>query len=121
MKLPPILQGDSRTRLIQGAVVGSVLTMIIGFGFSGWQFATNVERHAELRVDAALVAALAPICVDRFQHALDAKATQIAFIATDSWHRDTFVERGGWATFPGSATPNSGVAAACATLLSQGK
>jgi hypothetical protein len=121
MQLPAILQGDSRTRLVQGAVAGSILTIVIGFGFAGWQLTTNVERHAELRVDAALVAALTPICVDRFQHAADVKATLVALKATDTWQRDSFVEKGGWATFPGSAAPNSGVAEACAKILGDSK
>jgi hypothetical protein len=121
MQLPLILQHDSRTRLIQGAAVGSLLTMVIGFGFSGWQLAGNVERRAEQRVDAAVVTALTPICVEKFRSAADAKATLVAFNAIDSWHRDDFVEKGGWATFPGSKAPNSGVAEACARILSNGK
>ena len=121
MQLPLILQGDSRTRLIQGAVVGSLLTMVIGFGFAGWQLATNVERRAELRVNAALVAALTPICVEKFKSAANAKTTLVAFNAVDSWRRDDFVEKGGWATFAGSTAPNSGVAEACARILSNGK
>jgi hypothetical protein len=61
MNLPPMLQGEQLTRLLQGAVV----------------------------------AALAPICVDNFQHASDAKATLVALKATDSWNQDSFIEKGG--------------------------
>jgi hypothetical protein len=121
MQLPLILQHDSRTRLIQGAAVGSVLTMVIGFGFAGWQLAGNVERRAEVRVSAAVVAALTPICVEKFKSAANAKTTLVALNAVDSWHRDDFVEKGGWATFPGASAPNSGVAEACAKILSDGK
>jgi hypothetical protein len=118
MQLPLMLQGDSRVRLIQGAVIGSVLTMVIGFGFSGWQMQTNVERRAELAVNKAVIAVLTPICVDKFRQAADVKATTAALNAVDSWHRETFVEKGGWATFAGSTRPNSGVAEACAKILS---
>jgi hypothetical protein len=118
MQLPPILQGDSRVRLIQGAVVGSLLTMGLGFGLGGWQLQHNAERRAELRVNAAVVKALTPICVERFRQAADVKATTVALQATDSWHRDSFVEQGGWATFPGSKGPNDEVAQACAEALS---
>ena len=31
MELPSILQGDSLTRLLQGAAAGAAVTMIIGF------------------------------------------------------------------------------------------
>ena len=63
-----------------------------------------------------MIAALAPICVDKFQRADDAKATLVALKAVDSWKQDAFVEKGGWATFPGSQ-PNRSVAEACAKLL----
>jgi hypothetical protein len=118
MQLPSMLQGDSRVRLIQGAVTGSVLTMIVGFGFAGWQMQSNAERRADVRVDKAVIDVLTPICVDKFRRAADVKATTVALNATDSWHRDTFLEKGGWATFPGSKEPNAGVAEACARILS---
>jgi alpha/beta superfamily hydrolase len=121
MQLPSMLQGEHRVRLIQGAVTGSVLTMIVGFGFGGWQLQTNVERRAEVAVNKAVVAVLTPICVDKFRQAADVKATTVALNATDSWHRDTFVEKGGWATFPGSKEPNARVAEACAQILSEAK
>jgi hypothetical protein len=37
--------------------------------------------------------------------------------ATDSWKQDTFVEKGGWATFPGTESPNRNVAEVCAKML----
>jgi hypothetical protein len=113
-----MLQGESRTRLIQGAVAGSLATMILGFGWAGWQLQSTAQKAAELQTNKALVAALAPICVDKFRAAADFKATTVALNATDSWKRDTFVEKGGWATFPGAAEPNRDVAEACATILS---
>ena len=121
MQLPPILRGESRARLTQGAVVGSLLTMAIGFGFAGWQLTGNVERHTTTSVNEAVVATLTLICVDRFKQAADVKATRVALNATDSWKRDSFVEKGGWATFPGDAKPNYEVAEACARVLSDTK
>jgi hypothetical protein len=121
MKLPLILQGDSRTRLVQGAATGAALTLIIGFGWGGWQMQSNAERAADTRVDAAVVAALTPICVEKFRSSADVKATQVALDATDSWRRDNFVEKGGWATFAGNKEPNSAVAEACAKILSDNK
>ena len=118
MQLPSMLQGESRVRLIQGAVAGALLTMILGFGWGGWQLQSSAHKAAELQTNKALVAALAPICVDKFRAAADVKATTVALIATDAWKRDTFVEKGGWATFPCAAEPNRDVAEACATILS---
>ena len=39
MQLPPILHGDSLTRLLQGAAGGAIVTMIIGFQWGGWLLA----------------------------------------------------------------------------------
>ncbi len=118
MQLPSMLQGEQRTRLIQGAVGGALATVILGFGWGGWQLQSSAEKSAALKTNKALVAALAPICVDKFRAAADFKATTVALNATESWKRDTFVEKGGWATFPGAAEPNRDVAEACATILS---
>jgi hypothetical protein len=118
MKLPPILEGESRARLIQGAVAGAIATMVIGFGWGGWLLQSTSQERTETKVKAAVVAALAPICVDRFRHASDSAAKLVALKATDSWKQEDFVAKGGWATFSGSAEPNSGVAEACAGLLS---
>jgi hypothetical protein len=121
MKLPAILQQESRTRLIQGAVAGSVLTIALGFGWAGWTLGSTAERNAEMSATKATVAALAPICADKLRQATDSQAKLVALKATDSWQQDTFVAKGGWATFPGSKEPADGVAAACANILTAKK
>jgi len=121
MQLPSMLQGEQRTRLIQGAIAGSLLTMILGFGWGGWQLQSTATKAADLQTNKAVVAVLAPICVDKFRQAADVKATLVALNATSAWKRDTFVEKGGWATFPGSVEPNRDVAEACATILGDAK
>lgn len=117
MNLPSILQGIELTRLMQGTALGVGLTLAAGFGLGGWQLQSKAEKQAKDSVNSALVAVLAPICVEKFQRAADAKATLTALKATDSWKQDTFVEKGGWATF-GGGEPNRNVAEACAKLLS---
>jgi len=44
-------------------------------------------------------------------------ATLAELKATDSWKQDTFIAKGGWATFPGMEAPNNNVAEACAKML----
>jgi hypothetical protein len=121
MKLPPILQAESRVRLMQGAAVGALVTVAFGFGWAGWTLGSNAEKMAETSATRAVVAALAPICVDKFQRAAESTATLVALKATDSWQQDTFVAKGGWATFPGNKEPNRDVAEACAKILSAQK
>ncbi len=84
MQLPPMLQGEQLTRLLQGAVAGFGLTLVVGFGFGGWQLASKAEKHTRDSVNSALVTALAPICAEKFQRAADAKATLVKLKATDS-------------------------------------
>ena len=120
MNLPPIFKGDSLTRLVQGAACGAALAMIIGFSWGGWTLQSKAQKFADEKAETAVVAALTPICVDKFEHAADAKTTLAALKAEDSWKRDTFISKGGWATFPGNA-PNRDVAEACAKILDEGK
>lgn len=119
MKLPPMLQGEQLTRLIQGAVAGCAATLIVGFGWAGWQLQSKSQKLATDRANSAVVAVLAPICADKFQRAADSKATMVKLKATDSWKQDSFVVDGGWATFPGNAEPNRNVAEACAKMLNE--
>ena len=68
---------------------------------------------------AAVVAALAPICVDNFRRASDAGANLVALKKVESWSQGDYVEKGGWAKTSGTTPPEqvSAVAKACAGLL----
>jgi hypothetical protein len=118
MELPSILQGPSLTRLLQGAAVGAIATMIIGFNWGGWTLGSTVDTVARDRTDTAVVAALAPICADQFRQALNVGANLGELNKlTYAWDRATFVETGGWAIMPGSGTADPAVAQVCAEML----
>jgi hypothetical protein len=119
MQLPKLLQGESLTRLLQGAFAGFLATVVIGFGWGGWMLGSAAKKMADQSTSSAIVAALAPICVEKFQHATEAKATLAQLKLIDSWKQDSFIEKGGWATFPGTASPNNNVAEACAKMLNE--
>ena len=73
---------------------------------------------ATQRAETAVVAVLAPICVERFQQQTDAAAKLVAFNkVSPSWDRRSLIEKGGWATMPGTHKPNSAVVSACAEKL----
>jgi hypothetical protein len=103
---------------VWGAVAGAVTMAIVGFWALGWTLGSSAERMARDRADAAIVDALTPVCVDRFEAQTDAaaKLTEFKKIST-SWDRQSFIEKGGWATIPGGAAPNADVATACAEKL----
>ena len=117
MQFPTIFQGESLTRLMQGAIVGFLATVVIGFGWGGWKLGNTATKMADQSAKNAVVSVLAPICVDNFQHATAAKATLAELKTIDSWKQDTFIAKGGWATFPGMEAPNTNVAEACAQML----
>jgi hypothetical protein len=101
-----------------GAVIGAVAMAIIGFWALGWTLGSSAERMAKDRSEAAVIDALTPVCVARFEAQADAAAqlTDLKKIST-SWDQRSFIEKGGWATAPGSAAPNLSVASACAARL----
>ena len=117
MQLPAILKGESMKRLLQGVVVGAVATMVVGFGWGGWVFGGTAASQAAEGAQNAVTAALAPVCAQNFQNADDATNNLAALKDTSSYQRAGFVEKGGWATFPGNEKPANGVARACATIL----
>src|SRR4029077_6123894 len=114
-------QGESLKRLLQGAAVGVVATLAIGFGWGGGMLASTAKTLADSTASSAVVAAIAPICVDQFQHSADAANNLTELKKTDSWQQAAYVERGGWAPMPGSKAADSGVSQACAAILSAAK
>jgi hypothetical protein len=97
---------------------GAVAMTIVGFWALGWTLGSTAERMAKDRAEAAVVDALTPVCVARFeaQAAAAAKLAELKKISM-SWDQRLFVEKGGRATTPGSAAPNSEAATACAEKL----
>ena len=117
MEVPSILRGDSFKRLARRSR-RHCRGDDVGFNWGGWTLGSTVEKVAKERADTAVVAALAPICVDQFQHSADAATNLAELKKTSSWEQSTFVEKGGWAMMPGSKTVDSGVSQACANMLS---
>jgi pimeloyl-ACP methyl ester carboxylesterase len=113
-----VLPVGSLTRLLQGAVLGALATVVIGFSWGGWTLESTASQMAEDRASAAVVAVLAPICVERFQRQDDAAAKLIELKKIVAWNQASFLAAQGWATMPGSGAPKTlAVARACAELL----
>ena len=116
--LSPFVDGDSPKRLFQGLAVGAIGTLIIGFGWGGWNLGGTVDQKVETASRTSMVTALAPICADKFERAAKADNDLVVKLtAVDSWQRDDHLMKAGWATFPGGAKPDRYVADACANLL----
>lgn len=102
---------------VWGAVAGAAAISFVGFSQFGWTLGSTAERLANNRADSAIVAVLAPICVEKFQQQSDSAAKLIEFKKAPSWDQRSLIEKGGWATMPGTDKANAAVAAACAEKL----
>ena len=117
MQVRSILQKGSLTRLIQGIAIGAAATMFIGFTFGGWVTSGSAWKMAQRDAKEATIAALSPICVEKFQSATDAEKNMSTLKKISSWQQAHFIEQGGWAKMPGATTADLGVAQACAEIL----
>ena len=112
MKFPASLKPG-----IWGAVLGAAVISMLGFSLFGWTLDSTAEQMAKERALTAVVDVLPPICAERFQQQADAPAKLTEFNEASWWDRRLIIEKGGWATVPGTDTPNSAVATACAERL----
>jgi hypothetical protein len=117
MQLPAILEGPSLTRLLQGACIGAVATAIIGFNWGGWTLHSTAREQAVKDTSVALASVLAPICADKFRAGPDGATNMTEFKKVSTWQQDSYIQKGGWATFAGMSSPDMAIARACANLL----
>ena len=107
----------SKAAIMWTGVGSAALTAAIGFTWGGWVTggsASGMAKDAAIEARAQLAAT---VCVERFLHAADAMEKMATFKATNFWERDTFIEKGGWVTLPGIATPVADSAELCAERL----
>ena len=116
MQIPSILQGVSLKRLLQGAAAGAVATMVVGFSWGGWSLGSTADKMAKEQSNLAVVAALAPVCAEKFRAQPDAAAKTVALSKVDSWKRAGEFSKE-WVILPGETYPSSALVAACYALL----
>jgi len=116
MQVPAILQGESLKRLLQGAVVGAIATMVVGFNWGGWSLGSTADKMAKEQSELAVVGALAPVCADKFRALPDVAAKTIAVSKAEPWKRvEEFPKE--FVTLPGETSPSSALVKACYALL----
>ena len=110
MKLPAILQGEARTRFLQGIAFGAVATIAIGFAWGGW---VTGETARIMRVTAETggrMSVLVPLCVAQFTAADGALAK---FKAAGPYYRENVVSE--FVKSVASTSMDYSFAKACAT------
>ena len=116
MQVPSILEGESLKRLLQGAAVGAVATMFVGFYWGGWSLGSTTDKIAKERSDLAVITVLAPVCADKFRALPDAEAKIVALSKAESWMRaKEFPQE--LVALPGETYPSSTLVNACYALL----
>ena len=116
MQVPSIFQGESLKRLLQGAAVGAVATIFVGFSWGGWSLGSTADKMAKEQSERSVVAALAPVCADKFRALPDAEAKTVALSKVEGWKRgEEFPKE--LVTLPGASYPSSALVDACYTLL----
>jgi hypothetical protein len=120
MRVPSILRGESLKRLLQGVVVGAVATIVVGFNWGGWWLGSTADKMIKEQSKLAVVAALAPVCADKFRAQPDAAVKIIALSKAYPWKRaEEFPKE--LVTIPGETEPSSALADACYALLAAPK
>lgn len=104
-----------------GAAGGAVALAIVGFSWGGWMTGSKAAEVSTTRVDNAVVAALAPVCVAKFRRDAEAVTNLVALKKLDPWSKGDFIEKGGWATVADTKAPTQQylVARECGEILSK--
>lgn len=88
MRIPAILQGEARTRFLQGIAFGAVATITVGFIWGGWVTGGTAKTMSAMAEDSGRMSVLVPICVAQFTAADGAVAK---FKAAGSYSRDSII------------------------------
>jgi hypothetical protein len=94
-----------------------VATVVIGFTWGGWVTGGTATRMAAEAAAGANAQMAAADCIIRFESGSDATAQLAALKKAESYSRSDMIEKGGWATMPGSKEPVQGAALICAEKL----
>lgn len=102
---------------IYGALIGAAFVGIAGFTWGGWVTGGTAHSRAMAMSRDDVVAALVPICLDMARTDPDRVEKLATIRATSTFQRRNALMNAGWATVPGSQTPNRDIAGACLASL----
>ncbi|WP_300072082.1 hypothetical protein [uncultured Ruegeria sp.] len=98
---------------IYGALIGGIFVGVVGFSWGGWMTGGSADKMANAMSRDSVIAALVPVCLDMARTDTQ-RAVKITTIKeASSFKRKDAVMEAGWATVPGSQTPNKELAQAC--------
>jgi len=86
--IPAILQGEARTRFLQGIAFGAVATIAIGFIWGGWVTGDTARTMSAMAESSGRMSVLVPMCVAQFTAADGAVGK---FKAASSYSRENVI------------------------------
>ncbi len=98
-----------------GALGGAIVLAIVGFAWGGWVTGGTAQEITE----NAVVARLAPNCVEQFKQDPDKDQKLKDLKKGNAWEAGGNVAKQGWAKMPGAKKPDSEVAEKCAEMIVQ--
>jgi hypothetical protein len=108
----------SKTALFWACAGSVVATIVVGFSVGGWVTGGTASEMTSDAADQARQELAAAVCVDRFAADPDARTQLISLKEiTSSYRQREFVEKGGWATMPGTTSAERKAASLCAEQL----
>ena len=110
MRIPAILQGEARTRLLQGIAFGAVAAITIGFSWGGWVTGNTARIMSATAESSGRMSVLVPMCVAQFT-AVDGAVAK--FKAAGPYSRDSVI--GEFVRTVASTGMDYSFAKACAT------
>jgi hypothetical protein len=102
---------------IYGALIGAVFVGVVGFSWGGWMTGGSANKMASAMAHDNVIAALLPVCVDMSRTDTDRVAKLATIREASTYRQRDAVMAAGWATIPGSETPNRDLAQACVAAL----
>lgn len=102
---------------IYGALIGAVFVGAVGFSWGGWVTGGGANKMANAMSHDNVIAALLPVCLDMSRTDSDRIAKLATIREASTYKRRDAVMQAGWATMPGSDTPDRDLAQACVAAL----
>jgi alpha/beta superfamily hydrolase len=100
-----------------GGIVAGMLVLSYGFGYMS---NTNAQKIADAQTEKAVIAALTPVCAEKFRALSDVAARTAILVAnSDNTYlmRPAFKDQEALVTLPGKTYPESDLVGACAKLV----
>lgn len=102
---------------IYGAVIGGAFVGIVGFSWGGWVTGGTAYDRAMAMSRDDVVASMVPVCLDIARTDPQRRSKLETIRAASAYQRSDALMAAGWATVPGTETPDRDIAKACLASL----